>query len=102
MRLQCQKLSAKMISVILELLGLIKKSVYIYIYIYIYTHTYTHTQYIKGFVYLYPGFREVDFQCDFLTHENIWVSSFTKERLQDVQLRAGERSPLSPLLPCRC
>lgn len=30
------------------------------------------------FSYLNTGFGQFDFACNFLTHENVWISSFTK------------------------
>lgn len=49
--------------------------------------------------HLYSGLRQVDLQSHFLAHEDVGVTRFGEQRLQDVELRARERGPLPPLLP---
>ena len=50
-------------------------------------------------VYLHAGLRQVDLQRHLLPHEDVRVPGLSEQRLQDVELRAGEGGSLPPLLP---
>lgn len=47
---------------------------------------------------LNSGLGQVDFKCYFFTHKNIGISSFAKQRLENVELSASERRSFSSLL----
>lgn len=47
--------------------------------------------------YLDSGLRQVDLECHFLPHEDVWVACFGKKSLQDVQLRTRESRALPTL-----
>jgi hypothetical protein len=47
--------------------------------------------------YLYPGFWKVNFEGHLFPHEDVRVASLGEQGLQDIQLCAGERSPLAAL-----
>ena len=49
--------------------------------------------------YLDPGFRKVNFEGHFLSHEDVRVPRLGEQRLKDIQLRPGERRPLPTLFP---
>lgn len=49
--------------------------------------------------YLNSRLWQVDLEGHFLPHENVWVTGFGEERLQDVQLRPCEGCALSALFP---
>lgn len=51
-----------------------------------------------GGLYLHPGLRQFRPHGQLLPHINIWVVGFLEHFLQLLQLRAGERRPVSPLL----
>lgn len=52
---------------------------------------------------LNSGLGQVDFQRHLLPHEDVRVAGFSEQRLQHVELRAGEGGPLPALLPgSRC
>lgn len=40
--------------------------------------------------YLDTGFRQADFERNFLAHENVGVARLRKERFEDVELRTSE------------
>lgn len=46
---------------------------------------------------LYTGLRQVDFQGHLLAHEDVRVARLGEQRLEHVELRAGERRPLTSL-----
>ena len=48
--------------------------------------------------YLNPRLWQVDLESDLLPHEDIRVARLLEQRLQHVQLRAGEGRALPPLL----
>lgn len=48
---------------------------------------------------LYSGFWQVDFHCNFLSHEDVRIAGFAKQTLQNIQLSTGEGSSFSSLLP---
>lgn len=54
---------------------------------------------IRIFYYLYSGFWQVDLQRHFLPHEDVRVSSFLEEGLQNVELGPGKGGPLPALFP---
>lgn len=45
------------------------------------------------------GLGQVDLERHLLPHEDVGVAGLPEQSLQDVELRAGEGRPLSPLLP---
>lgn len=47
------------------------------------------------------GLWQVDFESHLLPHEDVRVAGLGKQRLQDVELRSGERRPFATLLPGR-
>lgn len=49
--------------------------------------------------HLHSGLREVDLQRHLLPHKDVRVARLCEQRLQDVELRAGEGGALPPLLP---
>lgn len=51
------------------------------------------------FTYLNPGFRQINFQGHFLSHEDIRIPRFTEQRFQDVQLGPCERRAFPSLFP---
>lgn len=51
------------------------------------------------FFYLYSRFWQVDLQRHFLPHEDVRVSSFLEEGLQNVELGPGKGGPLPALFP---
>lgn len=48
--------------------------------------------------YLHSGFSEIDFECQLFSGVDVRVVCFSKNPLQLLQLRAGERGPDAPLL----
>ena len=50
-------------------------------------------------VYLNSGFSQIDFKSQLLSGVDVRVVCFSKDPLQLLQLRAGERGPDAPLLP---
>ena len=50
------------------------------------------------FLYLYAGLGQIDFECHFLPHKDIRVSSLGEQILQDVQLGSGESCAFASLL----
>ena len=42
---------------------------------------------------------EVDFDGDFFSREDVWISGLLEQRFENVELRATERSSFAPLLP---
>lgn len=48
--------------------------------------------------YLHSGFSQVDFECQLLSGVNVRVVGLSKNPLELLQLRAGERGPDAPLL----
>ncbi len=53
---------------------------------------------MKLTTHLYSRFGQVDLECDFLSHEDVWISCLLEQGFQDIQLGAGEGRALSPLL----
>lgn len=48
--------------------------------------------------HLNSRFRQVDFERDLFSHKDVRVACLGEQRLQDVELRAGESGPLPALL----
>ncbi len=59
-------------------------------------------QTFSGCMYLNSGLGEVDLQCHLLSHKYVRVTSFPKERFENVKLCARERRSFPPLLSGRC
>ena len=54
-------------------------------------------------LYLNSRLWQIDLESDFLSHEDIGISRLLEERLQHIELLAGECCPLSSLfLPAVC
>lgn len=49
--------------------------------------------------HLYPRFRKVNFHCHFFAHKDVRVARLGEQRLEHIELRAGERRPLTSLFP---